>query len=168
MIRRLADLTGKQKDDSSGEIRERMWRRGSESGGSRPVFNTRLRDFPSKHKQLAHYSNEQLPTPLLKLSLTDSRARFACADSRAAFSPRRVQFFGVTDGRRSWFLPIYAVLELHRGLPNMHPGMHMRIPAEIPNHRRPLNLPDIPNPIAPQILVLVESHVQVIEAVFLD
>lgn len=64
--------------------------------------------------------------------------------------------------------PFHAILELHRRLPNMHPSVHMRIPAEIPNHRRPLNLPDIPNPIAPQVLVLVESHVQVIEAVFLD
>jgi len=82
------------------------------------------------------------------------------------FKPK--EYSDSADGRKQSLPPLHGLPELHRGLPNMHPGVHMRISAEIPNHRRPFNLPDIPNPIAPQIPVLVESHVQIIEAAFLD
>src|SRR5205814_1318817 len=46
---------------------------------------------------------------------------------------------------------------------NVDPGVDVRFAAEIPKHRRPFNLPDIPDPVVADVLVLIKGHVQVVE-----
>src|SRR6185437_5131003 len=48
-------------------------------------------------------------------------------------------------------------------LPHMHPGMHVRCAAEIPDHRRPLDLPYVPDAVTADIHLGIERHVQLIE-----
>src|SRR5262245_6659951 len=53
-------------------------------------------------------------------------------------------------------------------LPNMHPRMHVRRAAEIPEHRRPFDLPHIPDTVIADVVVFVKRHVQFIETVRVD
>src|SRR5438045_2485985 len=46
--------------------------------------------------------------------------------------------------------------------------MHVWVAAEIPDHGRAFDLPNVPNPILADILVFIESHVKMIEAVSFD
>src|SRR5439155_5560634 len=70
--------------------RHRSWRRRSESGGSCPIFNSKLRDFPNECKVLCHCMDEQFLTHLLKLSLKVFRfirAAFQKSPSVAPYRP---------------------------------------------------------------------------------
>src|SRR5690349_9721277 len=58
--------------------------------------------------------------------------------------------------------------EALRPLPDMHPSMHMGRAPEIPKHRRTFQLPDVPHTVVANVFVLVERHVQMIEAVLFD
>ena len=46
--------------------------------------------------------------------------------------------------------------------------MHVRVAAEIPEHRRSFDLPHIPHAVVANIVVLVKCHMQIVEAVCLD
>src|SRR5262245_15315202 len=46
--------------------------------------------------------------------------------------------------------------------------MHMRCATEIPDHRRSLDLPDVPHAIISEVVIFAEGHVQRIEATLLD
>src|SRR4051794_20656564 len=53
-------------------------------------------------------------------------------------------------------------------LANVHPGMDVRFAAEIPEHGWSFNLPNVPNPIVADVVILVKSHVQIVEAICLN
>ena len=46
----------------------------------------------------------------------------------------------------------------------MHPAVHVGIAAEIPEHLGTLDLPDIPDPVVPEILLLEARQVEVLQS----
>src|SRR4051794_40974382 len=42
------------------------------------------------------------------------------------------------------------------GCTDIHPDVHMRLAAKVPDHRRPFNLPNVPDAVVTDVLVFVK------------